>query len=103
MYCHSVLNLELLDILNRKLTEAIEKCKDNDRIIRENWPYIESCLHAYYAIAESIDYEDVYLPKLMLILKDIPYQELHTKVLAMALDTFGKYIYICLNKHLIYN
>lgn len=90
IYCYNVLNVELLDILNRKLTEAIVKCKDNGRIVSENWPYIETCLHAYYAVAESIDYEDVYLPKLMLILKDIPYQELHTRVLAMALDTFGK-------------
>lgn len=90
IYCYNVLNVELLDILNRKLNEAIVKCKDNGRIVSENWPYIETCLHAYYAVAESIDYEDVYLPKLMLILKDIPYQELHTRVLAMALDTFGK-------------
>lgn len=93
MYCYNVLGSSMLELLNRKLTEAINKCVDNGRIVGENWPYIESCLHAYFAIAESIDYENTYLPKLMLILKEIPYDQLHTKVLATALDTVGKKLY----------
>lgn len=91
MYCYNVLGSTLLELLNKELNEAIAKCSDNNRIVSENWTYIEACLHAYFAIAESIDYENTYLPKLMLILKEIPYQQLHTKVLSTALDTVGAY------------
>lgn len=97
MYCYNVLGSSLLELLNEKLNQAIEKCTDNGRIVLHNWPFIEACLHAYFAVAESIDYENIYLPKLMLVLKEIPYEQLHTKVLSTALDTVGTCMGFCKN------
>lgn len=94
MYCYNVLNLELLDIIYTKLNEALQKCNNNGVIIRTHWNEIETCLHAFSAVAESIEWENLYLPKLMVILKSIPYSELHSKVLATALETVGK-VRIC--------
>lgn len=89
MYCYNVLNLELLDILSTQLNEAIQKCKNNNA---NHWNEIETCLHAFSAVAESIEWENLYLPKLMSVLKEIPYNQLHTKVLTSALETVGEII-----------
>ena len=87
MYCYNVLNLEMLDILNTKLNEALQKCVVN----RDHWNLVESCLHAFTAVAECIELENLYLPKLMVTLKNIPYADLHQKVLCAALDAIGSY------------
>lgn len=87
MYCYNVLNLEMLDILNTKLNEALQACLvDNNK-----WPYVESCLHSFSSISECIEMENLYLPKLMCTLKEIPYNNLHTNVLSSALDCVGAY------------
>ncbi|KAF5269678.1 hypothetical protein FQA39_LY08601 [Lamprigera yunnana] len=88
MYCYNVLNLEMLDILQSKLTEALDECNRNSVL---HWNSVESCLHAFAAISECIEWENLYLPKLMLTIKNIPYRSLHIKVLATALDTIGAY------------
>lgn len=90
MYCYNVLNLEMLDIVYTKLNEALQKCNNDGVIISCYWNEIETCLHAFSAVAESIEWENLYLPKLMVILKNIPYANLHTRVLATALETVGK-------------
>lgn len=90
MYCYNVLNLEMLDIISTKLNEALQKCNNNGTIVPSYWNEIETCLHAFSAVAESIEWENLYLPKLMAVLKDIPYGELHTRVMTTALETVGK-------------
>lgn len=89
MYCYNVLNLELLDILSTQLTDALQKCNVNGTINGSYWNEIETCLHAFSAVAESIEWENLYLPKLMSILKEIPYRQLHSRVLNSALETVG--------------
>lgn len=88
MYCYNILNLEMLDILQTKLTEALAECNRNPI---QHWNAVESCLHAFSAVSECIEWENLYLPKLMLTIKNIPYRDLHIKVLATALDTIGAY------------
>lgn len=85
MYCYNVLNLEMLDIITTKLDEGIQKCAIN----RDHWNIIESCLHAFSAVAECIEMENLFLPKLMVTLKNIPYGDLHVKVLSSALECVG--------------
>lgn len=89
MYCYNVLNLEMLDILSTQLNEALQKCTVNTSC----WNEVETCLHAFSAVAESIELENLYLPKLMNVLKEIPYERLHSKVLNSALETVGNYIF----------
>ncbi|KAF5307676.1 hypothetical protein FQR65_LT06731 [Abscondita terminalis] len=88
MYCYNVLNLEMLDILQSKLLEALDECNRNPV---QHWNAVESCLHAFGAVSESTEWENLYLPKLMLAIKNISYRDLHIKVLATALDTIGAY------------
>lgn len=91
MYCFNVLNIEMLDILHTKLLEALRKenaCAIDQPI---QWNEVETCLHAFSAVAESVENENLYLPKLMAIIKDIPFNEMPTKLLATALETVGAY------------
>ncbi|EFA09709.1 importin-13 [Tribolium castaneum] len=91
IYCYNVLNLEMLDILNSKLIEALHK--NNTSVVPPpiQWNEVETCLHAFGAIAESIELENLYLPKLMVTIKEIPFTDLHKKVMASALETVGSY------------
>ncbi|KAL3269998.1 hypothetical protein HHI36_009055 [Cryptolaemus montrouzieri] len=84
IYCYNVLNLEMLDILHTKLSESLAK----DAII---WNEVETCLHAYSSVAECIEVENLYLPKLMNLIKDIPFDSLNIKVMASALETIGSF------------
>lgn len=89
MYCYNALNLEMLDILTTKLNEVLNK-ENGNAFAQVKWNEIETCLHAFCAIAESIEMENLYLPKLMMTIKDIPFNDLHVKVLNTALDTVGE-------------
>ncbi|KAJ3642174.1 hypothetical protein Zmor_024983 [Zophobas morio] len=91
IYCYNVLNLEMLDILNTKLVEALHKNNATGLSSHIQWNEVETCLHAFGAIAESIELENLYLPKLMITIKEIPFRELHRKVMASALETVGSY------------
>ncbi|XP_018334256.1 importin-13 isoform X2 [Agrilus planipennis] len=86
MYCYNILNVEMLDILTFHLNEAI--CSISSE---KDWTPVESCIHAFSAIAECVEYENLYLPKLITTLKSIPYHMLNSKVYAMALETIGAY------------
>lgn len=88
MYCYNVLNLEMLDILQSKLTQALTEC---NKTPAQHWNAVESCLHAFASVSECIELENLYLPKLMLTIRNIPYADLNIKVLATALDTIGAY------------
>lgn len=86
MYCYSVLNLEMLDTLHGHLTDALATNHPS------SWPIIESSLHAFTAVAEGIELENLYLPKLMQTLKEVPYAQLSNKrVLCASLETVGAY------------
>lgn len=87
MYCYNVLNLEMLDILSCKLDESLQ----NSQNAQIQWNEVETCLHAFGAVAECIENENLYLPKLMLTLKTIPFNDVHVKVLATALETVGSF------------
>lgn len=87
MYCYNVLNIEMLDILIVQLQDALTKCVINSN----NWNLVESVLHAFSSVAECIELENLFLPKLMHILKTIPYDDLHVKVLSSCLECVGSY------------
>lgn len=89
MYCYNVLNLEMLDILNTKLTEALTKKDSSGAAQPIMWNEVETCLHAFGAVAESIEMESLYLPKLMVTIKGIPFNELPARVMMTALETVG--------------
>ncbi|CAG9822072.1 unnamed protein product [Phaedon cochleariae] len=91
MYCYAVLNLEMLDILNTKLNESLEEAVTSERNGPIQWNRVETVLHAFGAVAESIEYENLYLPKLMNTIKDIPFNNVHVRVMATALETVGAY------------
>ncbi|CAH1099739.1 unnamed protein product [Psylliodes chrysocephalus] len=91
MYCYVVLNLEMLDILMSKLSEALRTENNNTVSQAIQWNEVETVLHAFGAVAESIEYENLYLPKLMATIKNIPFSELHIRVMATALETVGAF------------
>lgn len=91
VYCYVVLNIEMMDILHTKLNEALHKGSTNGTHQAIQWNEVETVLHAFGAISESIDAENLYLPKLMMTIKDIPFDNLNVKVLDTALEAVGKY------------
>nr|CAH7738201.1 unnamed protein product [Callosobruchus chinensis] len=92
MYCYVILNLEMLDLLNTKLNEALKKdCTNGISPQTIQWTEVETVLHAFGAVAEGLEYENLYLPKLMQTIKSIPFNELNSKVMTTALHTVGAY------------
>ncbi|XP_060533437.1 importin-13 [Cylas formicarius] len=91
IYCYNVLNLEMLDILTVRLNESLAPSPTNSGAEPLKWNEIETCLHAFGAVAESIEMENLYLPKLMATIKSIPFNVLRVKVLTTALETVGSY------------
>ncbi|KAL1494258.1 hypothetical protein ABEB36_009882 [Hypothenemus hampei] len=92
IYCYSVLNLEMLDILTTKLNEVLHVQNDSNGYVQlPKWNEIETCMHAFYSIAESIQIENLYLPKLMVTINEIPFKDLNIKVLMTTLETIGAY------------
>lgn len=89
MYCYVVLNVEMLDILNTKLNEALKRGMQSDMRHPIQWNEVETVLHALGAISESIESENFYLPKLMNMIKNIPFNELNLKVMETSLETIG--------------
>lgn len=50
----------------------------------------EACIYAIYSIAEHIEADErVCLPKFIMTLSTIPYENLHEKLLGTALDSIG--------------
>ncbi|XP_044755741.1 importin-13 [Coccinella septempunctata] len=84
LYCYNVLNLELIDMLYTRLTEILKK-KDYQ------WNELEACLHAVSSVAECTESENLYLPRLMVTIKDIPFDTLNSKVLSTAITAIGNY------------
>ena len=95
MYCYSILRDNLLELLHGKLEEALEKCNSDARTW---WRSLESCLHAFQAIAECVDIDESrHLPRFLEALRRLPYHQLDTRVVITALEAVGKLFYvICL-------
>lgn len=88
MYCYSILRENLLELLHGKLEEALEKCNSDPRIW---WRYLESCLHAFQAVAECVDIDESrHLPRFLEALHCLPYHQLDTQVVITALEAVGK-------------
>lgn len=89
MYCYSILRDNLLELLHGKLEEALEKCNSDPRMC---WRSLESCLHAFQAIAECVDIEESrHLPRFLEALHRLPYHQLDTRVVITALEAVGAY------------
>ncbi|XP_069674561.1 importin-13 isoform X2 [Periplaneta americana] len=89
MYCYSILRDNLLELLHGKLEEALEKCNSDSRIW---WRSLESCLHAFQAIAECVDIDESrHLPRFLEALHRLPYHQLDTRVVITALEAVGAY------------
>lgn len=84
MYCNEVLHNDLLEILSNLLDESLVA-------IQQNWTQLESCIFAFYSLAEHVDIsERKHIPKLMRIIHELPYDTLNDKLLGTALETIGK-------------
>lgn len=83
MYCNEVLHSELLEILSNLLEESLAA-------IQQNWTQLESCIFAFYSLAEHVDVsEKKHIPKLMRVIHELPYDKLNDKLLGTALETIG--------------
>lgn len=84
-YCYRVLGQDLLVLLGHRLSQALTST--------DRWTEIESTLHAFEALADSVGTEEShYIPALMnLIVTHIPYDRYPPKVLACACSTIGAY------------
>jgi hypothetical protein len=56
---------------------------------------LESCLHAFQAIAECVDIDESrHLPRFLEALRRLPYHQLDTRVVITALEAVGKLFYV---------
>lgn len=84
-YCYRVLGRDLLVLLGQRLSQTLNSS--------QKWTEVESTLHAFEAIADSVGTEEShYIPALMdLVLSHIPYDHYPGEVLACACSTMGAY------------
>ncbi|XP_071874439.1 importin-13-like protein cdm [Bombus fervidus] len=84
-YCYRVLGQDLLVLLGQRLSQTLNSS--------QRWTEVESTLHAFEAIADSVGIEEShYIPALMdLVLSHIPYDHYPGEVLACACSTMGAY------------
>jgi len=89
MYSFNILRDGLLQCLLQHLDTAITQCLNNS----EAWPPLEACLHAWYAVAESLadSEEEEANPLLSMFLAKLPVIPFNnnTRVISTALDCIG--------------
>ena len=89
MYSFNILRDGLLHSLLQHLDHAIAACLNNP----QSWPPLEACLHAWYAVAESLadSEEEEANPLLSMFLAKLPVIPFHnnTRVISTALDCIG--------------
>ena len=89
MYSFNILRDGLLHSLLQHLDHAIAACLNNPQA----WPPLEACLHAWYAVAESLadSEEEEANPLLSMFLAKLPVIPFHnnTRVISTALDCIG--------------
>lgn len=94
MYCYDVLHGDILMILIGALQEAVvevqNECQKKAKCT--SWTQLEAVIYCFHSIAEYIDNsESVYLPKLVQVLAEIPYEKMDSKILGTALETLGAF------------
>ncbi|XP_076652967.1 importin-13-like protein cdm [Halictus rubicundus] len=84
-YCYRVLGQDMLILLGQRLSRSLDGM--------ERWTEVESTLHAFEALADSVNIEEShYIPALMdLVLSHIPYDLYPGEVLACVCTTMGRY------------
>lgn len=90
-YCYIVLGEDLLLLLGQRLNQSLNNSQD--------WTHVESTLHAFKAISDSVGIEEnKYIPALMnLILSQIPYDLLPIEVrgnFAQSYNEIKKAVYV---------
>ena len=89
MYSFNILRDGLLHSLLQHLDHSIKACLVNPAA----WPPLEACLHAWYAVAESLadSEEEEANPLLSMFLAKLPVIPFHnnTRVISTALDCIG--------------
>ncbi|XP_067135398.1 importin-13 isoform X2 [Centruroides vittatus] len=86
MYCYNILRESMLANLMAHLSVAVNRASVNS----SDWQYLESCLYAFQAIAESVDSEEkYYLPQFFSNLPKILLQ--NVQVISTTMDAIGSY------------
>ncbi|XP_023214869.1 importin-13-like [Centruroides sculpturatus] len=86
MYCYNILRESMLANLMAHLSVAVNRASVNP----SDWQYLESCLYAFQAIAESVDSEEkYYLPQFFSNLPKILLQ--NVQVISTTMDAIGSY------------
>ncbi len=87
MYCHNVLKDDLLKLLNHHLDEAVRLCQQDHA---RNWPYLETCMHAWSSLGESLaeEEENYLLLQFLAKLPSIPFNG-QVDVISVTLDCIG--------------
>lgn len=86
MYCYNILRESMLANLMAHLSLAVNKASVNS----SDWQYLEACLFAFQAIAESVDLgEKHYLPQFFSNLPKILLQ--NVQVISTTMDAIGSY------------
>lgn len=84
MYCYNVLRESLLDLLLKHLQTCLLSTTS------EIWQPLESCLHGFFSIAESINTtENERIPMFFSTLQALPFNKLNIRVAVTALDAVG--------------
>lgn len=88
LFCYDVLNEMILKILVETLEAGIVAIQMNPN----DWPILESSVHAFCAISQQVDITEYpEIVKLMRVLNEVPYEKLNDKLLGTALETVGSY------------
>jgi len=102
MYSFNILRDGLLHSLLQHLDYSIKACTNNPAA----WPPLEACLHAWYAVAESLadSEEEEANPLLPMFLAKLPVIPFHnnTRVISTALDCIGGFSdWLAVHPHLL--
>jgi len=102
MYSFNILRDGLLHSLLQHLDHSIKACLVNPAA----WPPLEACLHAWYAVAESLadSEEEEANPLLSMFLAKLPVIPFHnnTRVISTALDCIGGFSdWLAMHPHLL--
>lgn len=89
LFCHEVLNEEMLTILGQILDETLVSLQTS----LDNWMQLEAAVHGFCSLAAQIEDDQGYqeIAKLMRVLSEIPYENLNEKLLGTCLETVGSY------------
>lgn len=89
LFCHEVLNEEILIILGQMLDEALVAVQAS----LDNWIQLEAVVHGFCALAAQIEDDQGYqqIAKMMRVLNEIPYENVNEKLLGTSLETVGSY------------